>query len=152
MKGPGNSLERKDTVQFNKTSDLFIRENWKWTHPERGEPSSLPLSCPFYAVASFSFSPLPVLLERAPPKGSLWRRRRLRKDSSRTCSSSPVHSKAKRSTTEESETESNKSQYWPLDASRSGFSTCVTDPRTDGRTDGRTDRRTDPLIEMRGRI
>ena len=38
----------------------------------------------------------------------------------------------------------NKSQYWPLDAPRGGFSTCGTDGRTDGRTD--------PLIEMRGRI
>ena len=28
----------------------------------------------------------------------------------------------------------NKSQYWPLDAPRGGFSTCGTDGRTDGRT------------------
>ena len=41
-----------------------------------------------------------------------------------------------------------KSQYWPLDVPRGGFSTCGTDPRTDGRMDGRTD----PLIKMRGRI
>ena len=33
----------------------------------------------------------------------------------------------------------NKSQYWPLDAPRGGFSTGLTDPRTDGRTVGRMD-------------